>query len=67
MAKHNVTLTLPERPLGKVDAEFAIKKYDVVLGTLKLSQGGAEWFGKHAKKGKKISWSTLAQLIENHN
>jgi hypothetical protein len=66
MAKHSVKFTLPERPLGNVDAEFFVTKDGQVFGTLKLSQGGVEWLKKHAKKGKKISWTTLAEAIESN-
>ena len=65
MAKHHVTFTLPERPLGKVDAEFIIEKDDKPFGTLKLSSGGPEWVPTRLRKScGKMSWSRLAKLIE---
>ena len=40
---HDVAFTLPERPLGKVDIEFMVKKNGAVLGKLKVSKGTIDW------------------------
>jgi hypothetical protein len=65
MPIHDVKFTLPERPLGKVDAEFAVQKDGELLGTLKVSHGAVVWAPKR-KAGKKLSWSKRAALFEQH-
>ncbi len=66
MAKHDVTFTLPERPLGKADIDFGVNRDGEFLGTFKLSKGGVDWRPKGGKKPNPISWGRLAKLIENY-
>jgi len=35
---YKATFSVPERPLGRKDIEFDIKKDDAMLGTLEVSQ-----------------------------
>ena len=35
---HQISFTLPEQPLGRVDAEFKVKIDEEILGTLKISK-----------------------------
>ena len=65
MAKHKVTFTVPERPLGKTDIELKIKKDDELLGVLKVSKGGPDWFPKRGRH-QRVSWTTLANWMEAH-
>lgn len=66
MAKHTVTFVLPERPLGKADAEFSIRKDENKLGTLKISNGSAEWVPANKQYGLWLEWSALASLFEKY-
>ncbi len=36
---HDVTITLPERKLGKADVTFSVKRDGYMLGTLLVSKG----------------------------
>lgn len=65
---HEVTFTLPEQPLGKVDAEFTIKKDGQVLGTLKISKGTIDWSPKdHAQDNPfKVKWSRFDILMREN-
>lgn len=36
---HEIMFTLPNQPLGKVDAQFTVKKDGQILGTLKVQKG----------------------------
>lgn len=38
MARHEVRFTVPQRPLGKADVEFDIKRNGEALGRLKVSK-----------------------------
>jgi hypothetical protein len=65
MPKHDVTFTIPARPLSYADISFVIKKDGEAFGTLKMSKGGPEWQPKRGKS-QKVSWTTVANWIEAH-
>ncbi|MBA2486838.1 MAG: hypothetical protein H0V35_12215 [Nitrospira sp.] len=46
MAKHDVSFNIPQRSLGKADVEFLVKRDNIVLGTLAISDGSIVWFPK---------------------
>lgn len=66
MAKHDVTFTVPERPIGKADVEFRIKRNSEVLGRLKISNGSIVWVPKNQSYGYKMSWSEFDELMQNN-
>lgn len=66
MAKHSVNFTLPERPLGKADAEFRIKRDKEVLGRLKVSNGAIVWVRKNARYGYEMRWIEFDDLMRKH-
>ena len=66
MAKHTVSVSLPERELGRADAEFSVKADGKALGQLKISNGAAVWTPKGKQYGQKLTWQKLAQLFEEH-
>jgi hypothetical protein len=66
MAKHDVTFTVPERPIGKADVEFRIKKDSEILGRLKLSNGSIVWVPKNQSYGYKIGWSEFDKLMQSN-
>ncbi|HEU0009064.1 MAG TPA: hypothetical protein VFT34_04525 [Verrucomicrobiae bacterium] len=63
MAKHTVKFTLPERELGKADAEFRVKRDGAALGTLKVSNGTVVWVPKDMTYGYKIGWVDFDKLM----
>ena len=64
MAKHDVTFTLPERELGKADAEFSVKRDGKAFGTLRISNGSLVWVPKNKQHGFKLAWMKFAELAE---
>ncbi|MGB2682597.1 MAG: hypothetical protein WBE39_14925 [Candidatus Competibacter sp.] len=66
MAKHDVSFVLPERALGKADAEFKVKKDGEVLGKLKISNGSVVWVTKNNSYGYLMSWSKFDKLMQEH-
>jgi hypothetical protein len=56
MAVHDVTFTLPERALGKADAEFRVKRNGQVLGRLKISNGSIVWVSRDHTYGHRLDW-----------
>ncbi|MGN7786734.1 hypothetical protein ACTJIJ_19530 [Niabella sp. 22666] len=65
MAKHNVYFDLPERELGKVDANFYIYKDDAKLGQITISKGGLDYYPNKAKQPITISWSNFDQMVKD--
>ena len=66
MAKHRVTFNLPERELGKADAEFLIKRDETAFGSLRISNGSLVWVPKNKQYGYKLSWLKFAELAEGN-
>lgn len=66
MSVHDVKFTVPERPLGKADVEFAIKRDGESVGRLKVSNGTIVWVPKNKTYGFKLRWATFDDLLQKH-
>ncbi len=66
MARHEVRFTVPERPLGKADVEFAVKRDGEVVGRLKVSNGTVVWVPKNKTYGFKLGWVKFDALMQEH-
>jgi hypothetical protein len=64
MAQHEVKFTVPERPLGKADVEFGIKRDGEMLGRLKVSNGTIVWVPKNKRSGYKLGWREFDGLMQ---
>jgi len=64
---HQVTFTVPARPVGNADIEFDVKKDSAMFGTLKVSQGGIVWRARDNTYGYFLNWTKLDQVVvKNH-
>lgn len=66
MAKHDVTFSVPARPIAYKDIEFEVKSDGRKLGELRVSQGGVLWVPRDHTYGHHLSWKALAELMEQH-
>ncbi|MCC7194277.1 MAG: hypothetical protein IT356_01845 [Gemmatimonadaceae bacterium] len=66
MAQHEVNFTIPERPLGKADVEFSIKRNGEAHGRLKVSNGTIVWVPKNKKYGYRLGWVRFDELMREH-
>lgn len=66
MAKHEVKFVVPERPLGRADVEFMVKKDSVAVGKLKISNGNVVWVPKGHTYGYQMSWDAFDSLMQEH-
>ncbi len=64
MAKHDVTVDMPPRPLRREDVTFTIRSDGSVLGTLAISNGSVVWFPKGKTKGCKMGWQKFDQMMQ---
>jgi len=64
---HQITFTIPEQPLGKVDAEFTVKIDKQTLGTLKISKGSLDWTpaGYSHENPFRVSWTKFDEWMRN--
>lgn len=63
---HQVTFSVPERPVGRSDIEFDVRRDGVMLGTLKVSQGGIVWRPRDNVFGYLLTWHKFDQIAETH-
>jgi hypothetical protein len=66
MAKHDVAIHVPRRPLGKEDVEFFVRTGGSVFGKLAISNGSIVWFPKGKSKGFKIGWLKFDQVMREN-
>ncbi len=66
MAQHAVDFVVPERPLGKADVEFKIKRDGEALGRLKVSNGTVVWVPKGCKYGYKMNWREFDKAMQSN-
>lgn len=64
MPEHKIYFDLPERELGKVDANFYIYQDGKKLGQITLSKGGMDYYPNKRKRPIKINWSQLDAMIK---
>lgn len=66
---HEIMFTLPNQPLGKVDAQFTVKKDEQILGTLKISKGTIDRTHRdHAHDNPfRMSWSKFDEIMRDQN
>jgi len=64
---HEVTFTVPERPLERNDIEFNAKVNGEMLGTLKVSRGGVVWRPRNYTYGYYLTWEKLASTLERYH
>ena len=64
MAKHDVSFSVPQRPLGRADVEFLIKRDGKVHGTLAISNGSVVWFPKGTSYGLKTGWAKFERMMQ---
>jgi hypothetical protein len=62
--RYSVDMSVKAWDIAKAGSaiEIAIHEHDVLLGTIKIGQGGFHWHPAHGKKGfKRIRWSKLVE------
>ncbi len=63
---HNVSFSVPSRPLGKSDVEFIVKNNETTLGTLKISNGSIVWFPTGTTYGHRMRWAKFDQMMKDN-
>ena len=66
MAKHDVTVDMPPRPLKRQDVTFKVKRDGATLGTLKVSNGSVVWFPSGTTNGYKMGWAKFDGIMQGN-
>jgi hypothetical protein len=68
MPKHNIEFVVPGHELRKAQRAvgFTVNEDGRLLGTLWISKGRVEWLRNNGRRGKKLTWGQLADLIQEH-
>jgi len=61
---HDVTFTVPDRPLGHNDVTFTVRQSGDILGTLKVSKGALVWRPGKGKQSYKLTWSQFDAMVK---
>ena len=62
MSQHNLTFTVPERPVGNADIIFTVYEDGEKFGELRVSKGAVVWFPANKVKGYRLSWTQIDRL-----
>ncbi len=63
---HNVSFTVPDRPLGKSDIIFTVKKDGKTLGNLHISRGSLVWFPSYTTYGYRMNWTKFDKIMKDY-
>ena len=62
---HEVTIRVPDRPIGRKDIVFSVKQDGGRFGRLKVSKGCIVWLPGSKSKGFRLSWAQLDRLARD--
>lgn len=66
MARHDVLFNVPERPLGRADVSFTVRRDGSTLGTLAVSNGSIVWFPRGTNNGCKMGWAQFDGMMQEN-
>lgn len=56
---HDVTIRVPDRPIGAKDIVFTVVKDGQQFGRLKVSKGCVVWLPGRKSKGYRLGWAQV--------
>ncbi|MDA8038245.1 MAG: hypothetical protein M0Z69_03625 [Actinomycetota bacterium] len=61
-----INLIVPAIPVGNADVAFAIWQQGELLGTMKISRGGIDWYKRKAKtRTGRATWQQFKEWMES--
>ncbi len=64
MADHTIRMQIPWQELGGRDVAFEVRIDGVKRGELHISEGGVDWYPRHARTRRTTSWTKLADFLD---
>ena len=65
MAKHTISVALPEAQVINKDAVITIRGNNRILGTLTISRGNIEWYSRLWKKPRRLTWAQFDRIMHD--
>ncbi len=63
---HNILMKLPPQPVGNSDVEFEVRSAGELLGRVRISKGGVDWYRKNAKQCTgSATWAQFKAFMES--
>jgi hypothetical protein len=64
MPEHEIDMSVPDLPVGKVDVTFSVSADGEAFGRLTVSKGGIGWFPRGPSRERHLRWEEFARLIQ---
>ena len=62
---HSIQMKLPAQTVKNSDVEFEVRSAGELLGRVKISKGGLDWYKKNAKtRTGRATWSQFKAYME---
>jgi hypothetical protein len=62
---HDVSFSVPPRPLGRVDISFVVRRRGRLFGELLISKGALVWLPYQKQYGYKLWWTQFPDVAVN--
>lgn len=63
---HSISVALPAQTVKNKDVEFEVRKDGEILGRVKISKGGIDWYAKNAKQRTgRATWTQFKTYMES--
>jgi hypothetical protein len=66
LAKHTISLELPQAEVVNSDAVVTIRADGGVLGRITVSRGNIEWYSCHWKQPTKLTWEEFDRVMHEN-
>jgi len=66
--KHTVSANIQVLDLTKAGSsiDFVIRANRETIGRIIIGRGSLTWYGRRKQRGKRLSWSQFAELMDEH-
>lgn len=66
MAKHKISVELPEAEVINRDAVITIRGDGIIVGTITISRGNIEWYSYKWKKPTRLTWAQFDRIMHEN-
>ena len=66
MAKHTISVSLPQAEVINKDAIITIRGNGQIVGTITISRGNIEWYSNHWKKPTRLTWKQFDRVMHEN-
>jgi hypothetical protein len=66
LAKHTISVGLPEAEVVNKDAVIKVRADGRLVGTITISRGNIEWYSNHWKKPTRLTWTQFDRIMHEN-